>query len=78
MISLYTLKMSDNKTLERYRNSNIKIIAIEALDSVLEQMTPNIKDSVLDTYIEKLLVVYNIEQNIFDNAIYDLRNALEL
>ena len=41
-------------------------------------MTPNIKDSVLDTYIEKLLVVYNIEQNIFDNAIYDLRNALEL
>ena len=78
MISLYTLKMSDHKTLERYRNSNIKIIAIEALDSVLEQMTPNIKDDILNTYIEKLLVVYNIEQNIFDNAIHDLRNALEL
>ena len=70
--------MSDHKTLERYRNSNIKIIAIEVLDSVLEQMTPNIKDSVLNAYIEKLLVVYNIEQNIFDNAIHDLWNALEL
>lgn len=70
--------MSDHKTLERYRNSNIKIIAIEVLDSVLEQIVPNIKDDILNTYIEKLLVVYNIEQNIFDNAIHDLRNALEL
>ena len=70
--------MSDHKTLERYRNSDIKIIAIEVLDSVLGQMTPNIKDDILNTYIEKLLVVYNIEQTIFDNAIHDLRNALEL
>lgn len=70
--------MSDHETLERYRNSNIKIIAIEVLDSVLEQTIPNIKDDILNTYIEKLLVVYNIEQTIFDNAIHDLRNALEL
>ena len=70
--------MSDHKTLERYRNSNIKIIAIEVLNSVLEQTTPDIKDDILNAYIEKLLVVYNIEQTIFDNAIHDLRNALEL
>jgi hypothetical protein len=75
---LYILKMSDYKTLERYRNSNIKIIAIEVLNSVLEQTTPDIKDYILNDYIEKLLVVYNIEQTIFDNAIHDLRNALEL
>ena len=70
--------MSDHKTLERYRNSNIKIVAIEVLDSVLEQMTPNIKDDILNAYIENLLVVYNIEQTIFDNAVRDLKNALEL
>jgi hypothetical protein len=78
LILLYILKMSDYKTLERYRNSNIKIIAIEVLNSVLEQTTPDIKDYILNDYIEKLLVVYNIEQTIFDNAIHDLRNALEL
>ena len=38
--------MSEHKTLERYRNSNIKIIAIEELDSVLEQMAQNIKDDI--------------------------------
>ena len=70
--------MSDHKTLERYRNSDIKIIAIEVLDSVLGQMVPDIKDDILNAYIEKLLVVYNIEQTIFDNAVRDLRNALEL
>ena len=70
--------MSDHKTLERYRNSNIKIIAIEELDSVLEQMAQNIKDDIINAYIEKLLVSYNIEQTVFDTAMRHLQDALEL
>ena len=69
--------MSDYKTLEIYRNSDIKIIAIEILDTVLGQMTPDIKDTILNAYIEKLLVAYDIQQTVFDIAIRDLQEALE-
>ena len=69
--------MSDIKVLERYRTSNIKIIAIEVLDEVLKRTSPGIKDIILNEYIEKLLVVYDIQSIVFDNAIRDLQNALE-